>query len=137
MSESVAVRQPRKRSARGMFCSVVLVCEVLVVFFAALVAFGLRSPGTSAGPIWAVAGGAALLCLVAAGLVRHRVGLWLGSVIQVLLIASGVLVTTMYVVGAIFAALWIVALLLGTRIDRERAQRAAVEDRLAAGRLDP
>lgn len=103
-----------------------------MVLFAALVAFGLREPGTSAGPIWAVAGGGALLCLLAAGLVRKPIGLWVGSLLQVLLIVSGIVVPSMYVVGGVFAVLWVVALVLGGRIDAERAERAALEDKLRA-----
>lgn len=107
-----------------------LTFEVFVVLFAALVAFGLREPGSSAGQIWAVAGGVAALCVIAAGLVRRPWGIWLGSAVQVLLIASGVVVSMMFVVGVVFAALWVVALVLGHRIDTERAERAAAEDRL-------
>ncbi|WP_156221118.1 DUF4233 domain-containing protein [Pseudactinotalea suaedae] len=121
-----------KRSARGVFCSAVLTFEIFVIVLAALVAFGLREPGTSVGPIWAVAGGGVLLCLVAAGLVRRPVGLWLGSLLQVLLIAAGLVVPAMYGVGGVFAVLWVVAILLGRRIDTERAERAALEDRLSA-----
>ncbi len=113
-----------------MLCSAVLTFEVFVVLFAALVAFGLREPGTSVGPIWGVAGGLALLCVVAAGLVRRPSGIWLGSAVQLLLIASGVVVPTMFVMGTVFAAIWVVALVLGRRIDEERAERDAVEDRL-------
>lgn len=109
-----------------------LTFEVFVVIFAALVAFGLRDPGTNVGAIWAVAGGGALLCLVAAGLVRHPVGLVLGSLVQVLLIVAGLVLPTMYLVGAVFAAIWVLALVLGRRIDVERAERAALEDRLSA-----
>ena len=107
-----------------------LTFEVFVVLFAALVAFGLREPGSSVGPIWAVAGGVALLCLIAAALVRRRFGIWLGSAVQVVLVASGVMVPMMYVMGVVFAALWVLALVLGGRIDGERAERAAAEDRL-------
>lgn len=113
-----------------MFCSTILTCELLVVLFAALVAFGLREPGTDVGAIWAVAGGLALVCLVAAAMVRRPAGLWLGWIVQALLIASGFVVSMMFVVGVLFAVLWGVAVHLGGRIDRERAERAAVEDRL-------
>lgn len=115
-----------------MFCSAVLTFELMVVLFAALVAYGLREPGTSAGQIWAVAGGVALLCLVAAATVRRPAGIWIGWVVQVLLIASGLVVPMMFVVGLVFAVLWAVALHLGGRIDRERAERAALADRLGS-----
>lgn len=109
-----------------------LTFEIFVVLFACLVAFGLREPGTSVGPIWAVGGGIALLCLLAAGMVRRRAGVWLGWAVQVLLVASGFVVPMMFVVGALFAVIWAVGLHLGGRIDAERAERAAAEDRLAS-----
>ena len=132
VNEPAPAPQRPKRSARGVFTSAVLTIEIFVVLFAALVAHGLREPGAGAGPIWAVAGGGALLCVVAAGLVRHPAGLWVGSLLQLLLVASGVVVPSMYVVGAVFAVLWVTALLLGGRIDTERAERTALEDRLSA-----
>ena len=119
-----------RRSARGMFCSTILTFEIMVVLFAALVAYGLREPGTSVGRIWAIAGAAALLCLLAAATVRRPAGIWIGWAVQALLIASGLVVPMMFVVGLVFAVLWAVALHLGGRIDSERAERAALEDRL-------
>lgn len=116
-----------------MFCSAVLTFEVFVVVLAALVAFGFRDPAQSVAPLWAVSGAVALLCLLGAGMVRTRAGLWLGSAVQLVLIVSGVVVAMMFAVGVLFAALWVVAIVLGNRIDRERAERAeraAREDRL-------
>jgi hypothetical protein len=40
-----------------------------------------------------------------------------GSVIQVLAIAAGFLVPTMFVLGAIFAALWITAIFVARRVE--------------------
>ncbi len=114
-----------------MFTSAVLTFEIPMVLFAALVAFGLRDRSDSVGPIWAVAGVMALLCLVAAALVRTPAGLWVGSGVQVLLVASGFVISSMFLMGAIFAALWVIAIVLGNRIDRERAERDAAGDRLA------
>jgi len=44
-------------------------------------------------------------------------------VLQVPVVAVGVAVPMMLVMGGIFAVLWVVALRLGGRIDRERAER--------------
>lgn len=99
-----------------------LVLEACVVLFAALVAYGLRAaePGT----VWLLGGGLALSLLLAAGLLRQPGGYVVGSVLQVAVVAGGVLVPLMFVVGGIFAVLWVVSLRLGARIDRERAERA-------------
>lgn len=109
------------RSARRQFAATMLVLEACVVLFAALVAFGLRAaePGT----VWLLAGGLALSLLLAAGLLRRPGGYVVGSVLQVAVVAGGLLVPLMFVVGGIFAVLWAVSLRLGARIDRERAER--------------
>jgi hypothetical protein len=50
--------------------------------------------------------GLAVVMIVAAGLVRRRFGVGLGSALQVLFVATGVLLPAMFVVGLIFAAIW-------------------------------
>lgn len=114
-----------------VFCTAVLTLEAFVVLFAALVGHGLRL--AQPGLVWSVAGVGVLLCLLAAGLVRRRAGLVLGSAVQVALLVAGMAIPMMYVVGGIFAAIWVVALLLGRRIDTERAQRAAIGEEAAPG----
>jgi hypothetical protein len=48
----------------------------------------------------------AVLMVVAAGLVRRPFGIAVGSVLQVLFVLTGVMLVAMFVVGAIFAAIW-------------------------------
>ena len=103
----------------------VLVGEVFIVLFASLVAFGLRL--AEPGVVWAVGGGAMAACVVCAGLPRHKFGYVLGSVIQALLLLSGFVLPMMFIVGAIFAIIWAVALRVGGRIDVERQERYAAE----------
>lgn len=114
---------PRQRSARRQFTATILVLEALVVGFAALVAHGLRvgEPGV----VWGLAGALALSLVLAAGVVGRPGGYVVGSVLQVPILAAGLLVPMMWVVGGIFVALWVVALRLGGRIDRERRERDA------------
>ena len=61
--------------------------------------------------------GLAVLCVVAAGLLKRPFGYVLGSLVQVLAIFSGLLVGTMYFLGAIFAALWITAIIVARRVE--------------------
>ncbi|MEW9552978.1 DUF4233 domain-containing protein [Nonomuraea sp. NPDC050783] len=61
--------------------------------------------------------GLAVLCVVAAGLLKKPFGYVLGSVAQVLAIATGFLVTAMFFLGAIFAALWITAIIVARRVE--------------------
>lgn len=122
MGAAPATPRPQ-RPARRTFAATVLVLEAFVVFFAALVAYGLRLAEPLG--IAAVAGGIGLAALLSAGLLRGPVGYVLGSVVQVWLVACGLVLPAMYVVGGIFAVLWVVGLRLGGRIDRERAERLA------------
>jgi hypothetical protein len=113
-------RLARKRPAKPQFAQTVLVLEAFVVFFATLVAFGLKAAPPAV--VW-TAGGVLIGTLVLlSGLVRHPGGYLAGSLAQLAVLACGVVVTTMYAVGGVFAVLWFVALRLGGRIDRERAQ---------------
>lgn len=122
-----APRAPR--SARRLFASTLLALEAFVVFFAGLAAYGLRA--ASPGVILAVGAVGALVCLVAAGLLRSPVGYVLGSIAQVGLVAAGVVVAEVRIhllpVAVVFAVLWVIALQLGARIDAERATRHQAE----------
>jgi hypothetical protein len=106
--------------------SIVLALEACVVFFVTLVFFGLKivSPGVAFG------GGAALflLFIVAAGLLRYRVGYWLGWALQVVFIALGFLEPTMFVVGGIFAAMWVFGIVRGSSVDRLNAEHSAAQE---------
>ncbi|WP_113698780.1 DUF4233 domain-containing protein [Nonomuraea lactucae] len=70
-------------------------------------------------PVLAVTVGAglAVLCVVAAGLLKKPIGYLLGSVAQVVAIATGFLVPTMFFLGTIFAALWITAIFVARRVE--------------------
>lgn len=119
-------RPASQRSARRQFASTILVLESFVVLFAALVAFGVR-----AGPpevVWGLGGSLALALLLVSGMLRWPAGFLAGSVLQVAVLASGLVVPMMFGAGGVFVVMWVVALRLGGRIDRERAERAAQED---------
>ncbi|MET7330726.1 DUF4233 domain-containing protein [Nonomuraea sp. NPDC005650] len=61
--------------------------------------------------------GLAVLCVVAAGLLKRPFGYVLGSLVQVLAICTGFLVPMMFFLGAIFAALWITAIIVARRVE--------------------
>ena len=109
----------RQRSTTESLLSIVLMLEAFLVFFAALAAFGLD---LVEGPV-ALGGGAALIVLLAlhGRLLRYRWGVWLGWVLQVALVALGLLLPLMYLIGAGFLALWIYCFIKGRSIDRARA----------------
>ncbi|GIG21813.1 hypothetical protein Cch01nite_25370 [Cellulomonas chitinilytica] len=110
----------RKRPAKPQFTQTILVLEAVLVFFATLVAYGLRV--SDVATVWWVGGGLTLLLIVLSGFVSRPGGYVAGSVAQVLVLAGGLVVPMMYVVGVVFVVLWVVALRLGGRIDRERAE---------------
>jgi hypothetical protein len=66
--------------------------------------------------------GLAVLALLATGLLRNQVGYVLGSVVQVGAVGLGFVVPVMFVLGLAFAAFWVMAIVLGRRI--EEAKRA-------------
>ncbi|SKB01517.1 Protein of unknown function [Agreia bicolorata] len=124
-AEAGPARPARPASVRRSLGSIVLGFESVVMFLAALVAFGLK-----ALPALPALGGGALLCvgLVAgAGLLRFRWGYAFGWVLQAAIIASAFLVPVMWIVGVLFVGLWTYCMVVGARIDREKAAAAAVQ----------
>jgi hypothetical protein len=126
-------RQARRaRSVRESLASIVLTFEVVVVFLAALVIWGLsREDGGVFGlPTWAplVAGGVVILGMVVTiPLLRYEWAYVLGWALQVLLLVSGLLNPAMFVVGAVFGGMWAYCMVVGARIDRARAAEAATD----------
>lgn len=91
----------------------VLAMEAIVVALALPVAVTMAD----VGPAVAGTGAGVLIAavVVVAGLLRYRAAYVAGSFLQVVLIASGVVVSAMYFLGAVFAILWGTALWLGAR----------------------
>ncbi|HEY8319082.1 MAG TPA: DUF4233 domain-containing protein [Amnibacterium sp.] len=114
------VRRPRTLTAS--LAAIVLATEFLVVVLAALVVFGLKS---LPAPV-ALGGGAALLVVmaIAAALSRSRVGIALGWLVQLVLIAAFVVQPAVGVVGLFFGALWTYCMIIGGRIDRRTTNQS-------------
>jgi len=108
-----------------VLCSSVLGIEAIVVFLASLVA---STNGSVERQGTAIALGAllALVLVASIGLVRRACeppwpyGLWWGSAMQVAVVGIGLWVPAMFIVGGIFAVLWIVAVRNGGRVDAMR-----------------
>ena len=96
-------------------CATVLIFEAVVIGLAIPVAVTIAH----AKPVQAgvVGGVLAVAALVIAGLVGPGQGWTLagGTVLQVAVIATGVVVPAMYGLGVIFGALWLTAIWLGRR----------------------
>lgn len=108
----------RERSATESLLSITLWLDVFLVFFVALTAFALDLTT----PAVAFGGGALLvvLLIVAARLVRYPQGVWLGWALQVVLVATGLIMPIMYVIGAGFLALYAYCFVKGRALDRAR-----------------
>ena len=97
-------------------CGTVLIMEAVVIGLAILPAIVLEHANRGlAGGI----GGALALCALLIGGVVGRPhmawALWAGTVLQLLVIAAGAVVPAMYVLGVIFAALWVTGIWLARR----------------------
>jgi Protein of unknown function (DUF4233) len=118
------------RSIRQTLASMVLAFEIIIVFLAALVIWGLAPTenGTLGLPPWVAlaAGGVLIILLVLTiGLLRFRWGYTVGWVLQVLIVAAGFLNPAMFFVGALFGGMWWYCMIAGARIDRERTASIA------------
>ena len=106
-------------------CSAILVLEAIVL--------GLTTPvlvhddGLSDTAALVIGLGLCVACILVAGMLRRRWAYGIGWAIQVAALALGVLITMMFLLGVIFAALWATAYFLGEKIDREKAERAVLE----------
>jgi hypothetical protein len=103
--------------------SAVLVMESLTMGFALL----LAKDDASSTALW-LGGVLAIVLLLTPGLLKRKIGYQIGSVLQVGLIAYGYVEFTMYFLGALFAALWIVAIVLGRKGEAIKARLIAERD---------
>lgn len=96
-------------------CASVLGMEAIVIGLFTPVA--INTQGISPAVAVTVGIGLAVLCVLAAGMLRRPFAYILGSVIQILAIAAGFLVPTMFFLGLIFTALWITAIFVARRVE--------------------
>jgi hypothetical protein len=100
---------------------------LLSVLFFEVIVFALAIPvmilvsHVDALPAALSGSGAALLALVGAALLRKPAGYPVGWVAQLAGLLLGFLTPAMFVVGGMFAALWIVSFVLGRRLDARPA----------------
>jgi hypothetical protein len=107
--------------------------EAVVVLLAIVPA--VRLEHVSGGIAGAVAGAIAVVAIVLSGMIgRPRMGwvLYAGTVFQFLVIASGILVPSMYGLGVIFAALWFTGIWLARKVERETREREAAAEAASA-----
>ena len=126
VSSDRRVRVRRQRSVTEMLLSIVLALEAFLVFFVTLSVYGLDI----LEPAVAFGGGAALvvLLLICGRLVRYPAGWVFGSLLQLVILATGLLIPLMWAVGALFAGIWIFCYIRGRSIDHQKAAFVAQQE---------
>jgi hypothetical protein len=113
-------RRPRRtRSVTEMLLSIVLVLESMLVFFVTLTVYGLKA----LEPAVAFGGGAVLVLALMATtqVLRFSWGIWIGWALQAVLLATGLILPALYIVAALFVAMWVYCFIRGQQIDRQKA----------------
>ena len=93
----------------------ILIFELIV--FALAIPVMIMVSEVPTGLAFGFGGGAALLALVAAGLMRRPIGYLFGWLTQLAGVALGLLTTPMFFVGGMFLVLWLITFVLGKRLD--------------------
>lgn len=98
--------------------STVLILEALVVLLAIPIAINVSDANATYALIIGIA--LAGLLVLTVGVITKPIAVPIGWVLQVLVITSGIVVPTMFLVGGLFALLWFYAVRNGQRVDRAR-----------------
>lgn len=108
-AEQYAERARRANVATRRALAGILGLEALVVLLIPrAIAFT-----TGLGPVrTGVCIGLAVVLVIGAAVLRRPWGIGLGSVLQLAFLASGVMIATMFLIGALFIAIWLRLLLL-------------------------
>ena len=109
----------RNKSTKRTLGSMLMAFESFVVFFATLVAFGLK---VADGPTVWIIGLTLSFCLILTPAVLGKKGSYAwGWALQIIVVLLGIWVPLMYALGGIFLALWAWAMVAGGTIDKARA----------------
>ncbi|SFN53951.1 DUF4233 domain-containing protein [Mycetocola miduiensis] len=115
----------QKRGVRQSLASIVLAFELIVVFLASLVAWGLK---VQPGPVALVGGGVVCLAILfTLATLRYDWAFVVGSVLQGVIVATGIFVPVMWLIGLVFAGMWVYCMVVGGRIDRQNAATPETE----------
>lgn len=107
--EQIAERARRAdKATRGAMAGILGLEALVVLLVPRTIAFT-----TGLGPVrTGVCFGVAAVLIVTAALLRRRWGIAVGSALQLVFTATGLLIGTMFLIGAIFAAIWLRLLVL-------------------------
>ncbi|WP_326599060.1 DUF4233 domain-containing protein [Streptomyces sp. NBC_01803] len=114
-------------------CASTLIAEFIVIGLAALAATRLTDVSAGTGTVWTVSGVAMALCLLLCGLADRPGFVQLGWTLQAALIAGGLVLPVLFLLGGAFAALWWASIHYGRRVDEIKAARAGAEAAAGTG----
>jgi Ca2+/H+ antiporter len=102
--EDYAERARRaNKASRGALAAVLCLEALVVLLIPRAIAFT-----TGLGPVrTAICIGVAVLLIADAGLIRRSWGIAVGSALQVVFLATGFMIATMFLVGVLFLAVWL------------------------------
>lgn len=110
---------PRAHGAQRMLSATTLTIEALVVFFAVLVAHQLSPDHRVLTWVWGVALAVALV-LLSGCLKRGAWPYYAGMILQLGVLALGVLVPAMWVIGLVLGGLYVFGVYKGHQLDAEK-----------------
>jgi hypothetical protein len=96
------------RATRGAMAGVLILEALVVLLIPRAIAFTTGLGATRTTICFVVAG----LLVVSGGLLRRPWGIAVGSAMQLVFFLTGIMIVTMFLVGAIFAAIWLRLLML-------------------------
>lgn len=102
-------------------CGAVLGFEALVFLLTIPVLIAVAD--VDVAPALLAGAGMAVLAVAALARLGHAYGYWIGHLVQVGAVGLGFLTAVMFFLGAVFAALWVMALVLGRRVEEAQAAR--------------
>jgi Protein of unknown function (DUF4233) len=109
--------KPGKRTVLRRLLSSVLVFEAIILVLAVPVAVTIEH--LHHGVAFGVGGGLAVIAVLLAGVVgRRRWALTAGTILQFVIIAAGVEVPALYVLGVVFCVLWFTGICLADKLEQ-------------------
>ena len=109
--------KPGKRPVLRRLLSSVLVFEAIILVLAVPVAVTIEH--LHHGVAFGVGGGLAVIAVLLAGVVgRRRWALTAGTILQFVIIAAGVEVPALYVLGVVFCVLWFTGIYLADKLEQ-------------------
>ena len=102
--EQIAERAVRaNRATRGALAGLLGLEALIVLLVPRAIAFTSTGLGVTRTVLLVAL---AVVMIAAAGMVRRPFGVGLGSALQVLFVLTGIMITTMFVIGGIFLLIW-------------------------------